>query len=265
MGWETEIANVAAGNPITALRANQIRDKIVHVVADVASLPTDVAEGGIAYVLGNDRVYRWDGAQWRMEGIEVYTSSAARTTNNPTPVHGDFSFLTDTNSLEFFDGSSWSQVGTAGESVENDHLVDGDNAVQTATDQSVNNFLTTTLAIPGTWSTYQIKYHAQLSTAPFGSTGSARIFFHFVRDTNIVPSIPLSPTDPANPGVTYVSVSSPDIENTSVGMFYRETGLSTTGTRTINVAYQALAAGGESGNRQWGVFGYLFARAEKLT
>jgi hypothetical protein len=49
MGWETEIPDVVAGQPVESVWGNEIRDKVVHVVATAAALPTDVADGGLAY------------------------------------------------------------------------------------------------------------------------------------------------------------------------------------------------------------------------
>ena len=64
MGWETELADVVAGQPIASAWGNQIRDRVVHLIATPAALPTDEPDGGLAYVASDDRLYeRWNG-QW---------------------------------------------------------------------------------------------------------------------------------------------------------------------------------------------------------
>ena len=57
MGWETEIPDVVAGQPVESSWGNRVRDQIVHLVPTVAALPSDEPDGGMAYVQDIDRLY----------------------------------------------------------------------------------------------------------------------------------------------------------------------------------------------------------------
>jgi hypothetical protein len=70
MGWETEIADVVAGQPVESVWGNEIRDKLVHVVPTVAGLPTDVADGALAYTEDTDQLHQRVAGTWvRAAGI----------------------------------------------------------------------------------------------------------------------------------------------------------------------------------------------------
>ena len=47
-------------------------------------------------------------------GVRVYASSAARTSAIPSPSAGMVTYLTDTDTLESYDGSEWVAAGTGG-------------------------------------------------------------------------------------------------------------------------------------------------------
>ena len=49
-----------------------------------------------------------------MQGVLVFASAAARTSAIASPQEGQVSFLKDTNSTEYYDGSAWQVVGNAG-------------------------------------------------------------------------------------------------------------------------------------------------------
>lgn len=49
MGWETEIADVDAGETIESAWGNAVRDRLVHGPTSFASLPTDAAAGALAW------------------------------------------------------------------------------------------------------------------------------------------------------------------------------------------------------------------------
>ena len=49
-----------------------------------------------------------------MQGVNVFADAAARTAAITSPQEGQMSFLKDTNSTEYYDGSSWVAVGAAG-------------------------------------------------------------------------------------------------------------------------------------------------------
>jgi hypothetical protein len=69
MGWETEIPDVVAGQPIESAWGNEIRDKLVHIVPTEAALPTDVPDGGLAYVEATDKLYVRSIDTWIRAGI----------------------------------------------------------------------------------------------------------------------------------------------------------------------------------------------------
>jgi hypothetical protein len=46
-----------------------------------------------------------------MQGVWVFADTAARTSAVTSPQEGNFSFLKDTNSTEYYDGSAWVSVG----------------------------------------------------------------------------------------------------------------------------------------------------------
>lgn len=48
-----------------------------------------------------------------MQGVWVFANAAARTAAVASPQEGNMSFLKDTNSTEYYDGSSWSPIGAA--------------------------------------------------------------------------------------------------------------------------------------------------------
>jgi hypothetical protein len=48
-----------------------------------------------------------------MQGVWVFASAAARTSAVASPQEGNMSFLKDTNSTEYYDGSAWVAVGGA--------------------------------------------------------------------------------------------------------------------------------------------------------
>jgi hypothetical protein len=64
MPWEIEIDDVVAGQPIESAWGNEIRDKIVHTVATVATLPSGVDDGGLAYVEATDETYLRRSGVW---------------------------------------------------------------------------------------------------------------------------------------------------------------------------------------------------------
>jgi len=49
-----------------------------------------------------------------MQGVNVFANAAARTAAITSPQEGQMSFLKDTNSTEYYDGSSWAAVGASG-------------------------------------------------------------------------------------------------------------------------------------------------------
>ena len=49
-----------------------------------------------------------------MQGVLVFDDAAARTSALASPAEGQFSFLKDTNSTEYYDGSAWAEVGGGG-------------------------------------------------------------------------------------------------------------------------------------------------------
>lgn len=49
-----------------------------------------------------------------MQGVWVFASAAARSAAVTSPQEGNFSFLKDTNSTEYYDGAAWVAVGGSG-------------------------------------------------------------------------------------------------------------------------------------------------------
>lgn len=49
-----------------------------------------------------------------MQGVWVFASAAARSAAVTSPQEGNFSFLKDTNSTEYYDGAAWTAVGGGG-------------------------------------------------------------------------------------------------------------------------------------------------------
>jgi hypothetical protein len=64
MGWETEIPDVITGEPIESDWGNEVRDKLVHIVASTAALPSDEPDGGVAYVQDKNGLYLRRGSVW---------------------------------------------------------------------------------------------------------------------------------------------------------------------------------------------------------
>ena len=90
-----------------------------------SSAPTGAAAGDIWYDSDDGRAYIYydDGSsqQWVEFGaapsgssitLASYADSAARTSAIPSPTEADLSYLQDTNSVEVYDGSAWSVVGS---------------------------------------------------------------------------------------------------------------------------------------------------------
>ena len=49
-----------------------------------------------------------------MQGVWVFANAAARTAAVTSPVEGNMSYLSDTNSVEYYSGSAWVAVGASG-------------------------------------------------------------------------------------------------------------------------------------------------------
>jgi len=70
-------------------------------------------------------------------GVLPFADSAARTTALPTPTDGQYSYLQDTNSTEYYDGAAWVAAGGAGALV---HLTT--NAFSAVASVSLNDIFT---------------------------------------------------------------------------------------------------------------------------
>ena len=94
MGWEVELPDVVAGQPIESAWGNEIRDSIVHVIGTVAGLPTDIDDGSVAYVADRSGLYLRAGGVWRglPGGTLGYVAMTADQTGITTEV--DMSGLT---------------------------------------------------------------------------------------------------------------------------------------------------------------------------
>ena len=83
MAWETDIADVIAGQPITSSWGNTIRDRVQHVVATEAALPAGVADGGLAYATTPGRLFFRTAGAWaaigyrELRGVAAVTFAAA--------------------------------------------------------------------------------------------------------------------------------------------------------------------------------------------
>jgi hypothetical protein len=55
----------------------------------------------------------WNGSIWEPKGnISIFSSSAERATSMPAPVEGTVTYLTDSNNLQFYNGTSWQGLST---------------------------------------------------------------------------------------------------------------------------------------------------------
>jgi hypothetical protein len=64
-----------------------------------------------------------------MQGVLVFADAAARTAAITSPEEGQVSFLKDTNSTEYYDGSAWVAIGGGSSSVNKNYLINGGFAV----------------------------------------------------------------------------------------------------------------------------------------
>lgn len=73
MPWDIDIADVLPNEIIESVWGNSVRDRVVHPVQSINSLPTNVAPGGVAYSIAEKGLFMWDGANWR----SIATAGAA--------------------------------------------------------------------------------------------------------------------------------------------------------------------------------------------
>lgn len=64
MGWEIDVSDAVPGQPVSSARTNAIRDRGVHLIPTVAALPTDVADGGLAYVTETASLWLRNAGTW---------------------------------------------------------------------------------------------------------------------------------------------------------------------------------------------------------
>lgn len=73
--------------------------------------------GGFRTFVAGEVLDEGDINDFLMQGVLVFGGTAERGSAIGTPIEGQFSFLTDTDTLEFYDGSSWVEYETLGEAV----------------------------------------------------------------------------------------------------------------------------------------------------
>jgi len=66
-----------------------------------------MAAGGFRTFVAGEVLDEGDINDFLMQGVLVFGGTAARSSAVTAPVEGQFSFLTDTDTLEFYDGSAW--------------------------------------------------------------------------------------------------------------------------------------------------------------
>lgn len=91
--------------------------------------------GGFRTFVAGEVLDEGDINDFLMQGVLVFGSSAERGSAIDSPVEGQFSFLTDTDRLEYYDGSSWEEYITLREAV-----VSGTTGSPTITSYSSDGF-----------------------------------------------------------------------------------------------------------------------------
>jgi hypothetical protein len=73
-----------------------------------------MAAGGFKTFVAGEILTAADTNDYLMQGVLVFAGTAARGSAIPSPVEGQFSFRTDDDILEFYDGSDWVEFSTSG-------------------------------------------------------------------------------------------------------------------------------------------------------
>ena len=76
-----------------------------------------MAAGGFKEFVAGETLDQDEINDFLMQGMLVFAGTAARGSAIGTPVEGQFTFLTDTDTVEFYDGSDWVEL-SAGTSFE---------------------------------------------------------------------------------------------------------------------------------------------------
>jgi hypothetical protein len=191
-----EIANVVSGNTITSSWGNAIRDRTV----------------------------------------QRYATAAARTSGHPSPVEGDLSYLQDSNTLWYYNGTAWVPVGLP----EVANAVEQDAAVPIS---GMTTVATVNLTIPAHWLSWACYATASFVVTPISGSPVATCLI--VIDGTITQSIQTSALDMAGTPMALVA--------------YR-TGITTTGARAIGLRITE-----SSGDLDHVKDISLYARATQLT
>jgi hypothetical protein len=165
-----EIANVVAGNTIESAWGNSIRDRTV----------------------------------------QRYATAAARTTAHPSPTEGDLSYLQDSNSLWYHNGTAWVPVGSQDVfgGVEQDAAV---------TVSGTTTVATLNLSIPAHWLSWACFATASFRVTPIG-TATVSAFIR-IDGTN----------------TQSIQTSELGTGGTPMSLVAFRTGITTTGSRAIDV------------------------------
>lgn len=71
-----------------------------------------MAAGGFKEFIAGETLDEDEINDFLMQGVLVFAGTAARASAIPAPVEGQFSYLSDSNNVEFYDGSDWVELST---------------------------------------------------------------------------------------------------------------------------------------------------------
>lgn len=117
-----------------------------------------------------------------MQGVWVFANAAARTAAVTSPVEGNMSYLSDTNSVEYYSGSAWVAVGGAAPYVGCAVYIAGTAIALTANVQKILNFSTESFDTDGF---HDNSTNNTRITIPSGKSGKYQIDSYWRLTTNV--------------------------------------------------------------------------------
>jgi hypothetical protein len=117
-----------------------------------------------------------------MQGVWVFANAAARTAAVTSPVEGNMSYLSDTNSVEYYSGSAWVAVGGAAAYVGCAVYIPGTTIALTANVQKILNFSTESFDTDGF---HDNSTNNTRITIPSGKSGKYQLDAYWRLTTNV--------------------------------------------------------------------------------
>ena len=166
-----------------------------------------------------------------MQGVWVFASAAARSAAVTSPQEGNFSFLKDTNTTEYYDGAAWVAVGAGSKVLQVKNFVYG-----TQTSSTSGTFADTgvTLSITPSATTSKVLVLVNMQGVGRNSSNSSGVYLKLLRGATVIQQM----------GDTNGFTNSASWTFQSVGSTYLDSPATTSATTyKVQFAVQAPVAG----------------------